>query len=175
MLQSLKKIFVPDVDKKQAHGAYLHIVAQARKPFFYREYGVPDTIDGRFDIIILHMFLVIHRLRSTPEAAEFIRSLSEVFFADMDRSLREMGVGDTGVGRRVKDMAQAFYGRLQAYEQAVEQPERLTECLRRNLYRGLDIEADSLQAMMVYTERNIRHLAQQNTENLLSGFLVFFD
>src|SRR5271156_4707651 len=98
MLTAIKHIFTPHPSKQQAHDAYLAIVAQSRDPVFYTDWHVPDTLDGRFDVIVLHMFLA---LTAHEKDAEFCRALSEFFFADMDRSLREMGVGDTGVGKRV--------------------------------------------------------------------------
>src|SRR5260370_325170 len=109
MLSALKSLLTPSPLHQQPHTAYLRIVAQSRHPIFYSTWQVEDSIDGRFDVIVLHMFLVLSRCE---EDAAFCRMLSEIFFSDMDRSLREMGVGDTGVGIRVKKMAQAFYGRL---------------------------------------------------------------
>jgi cytochrome b pre-mRNA-processing protein 3 len=90
-------------------------VAQARNPAFYVECRVPDTLDGRFDLIVLHLCLLIRRLRREGETgATLAQALFDTTFDDMDRSLREMGVGDLGVGRRVKAMASAFYGRATA-------------------------------------------------------------
>jgi cytochrome b pre-mRNA-processing protein 3 len=177
MLKALKHIFAADSGRSDAHSAYLRIVAQARKPQFYREFAVPDTLDVRFDVIVAHLFLAINRLRGEDSlpAAEFIRSLSEAFFADMDRSLREMGVGDTGVGHRIKKMAQAFYGRLQAYEQNIERPEAFEDSLRRNLYRSQDISSHKLRAACAYMQRNLRHLRQQDANAILSGNITFLD
>ena len=177
MLSSLKKIFSPSPFRQQAHGAYLALVTQSRKPFFYKEAGVPDSIDGRFDVMALHLFLVIHRLRgeTLSDADEFIRVLSEVFFADMDRSLREMGVGDTGVSSRIKKMAGAFYGRLQAYEESFDNAEAFAESLGRNLYRGEAADAETLERMADYVRRNAGHLKTQATEQLLSGRVDFLD
>lgn len=172
MLKSLKRFFAPDAAAEAAQEAYLAVVAAARQPVFYTERGVPDTLDGRFDLIVLHLFLVIHRLRAEAEAANFVRALAEMFFADMDRSLREMGVGDTGVGKRVKNMAQAFYGRLASYEHALSGG--LEDSIRRNLYRDSG-EEKPVEAMAKYARRNIAHLKTQPTEALLSGRLGFVD
>jgi len=115
-------LFAPSPLKQQAADAYMGIVAQSRQPVFYTDWQVPDTLDGRFDVLVLHLFLVLARCEDSvgedsgpAGATSFSRALAEMFFADMDRSLREMGAGDTGVGRRVKAMAEAFYGRMQAY------------------------------------------------------------
>ncbi|WP_374466727.1 ubiquinol-cytochrome C chaperone family protein, partial [Ferrovibrio sp.] len=90
---------------------YRAIVAQSRQAGFYREHGVPDSLDGRFDMIVLHSFLVMRRLRRIGAAAEPLsQQLFDLMFADMDSNLREIGVGDLSVGKKVKAMAQAFYG-----------------------------------------------------------------
>lgn len=138
MLHALASLFSSPVYQQESHALYLRVVEVARDPKFYTEYGVADTIDGRFDMIALHMFLVTNRLRkiNTTESLELLRAVSEVFFADMDRSLREMGSTDTGVGRRIKNMSQAFYGRQLAYQTAAGDNEKMQEALIRNLYRG---------------------------------------
>src|SRR5260370_42296875 len=96
--------------------AYGRVVEQARQPGFFTAAGVPDTLDGRFELICLHAFLYLHRLRREEKAAAALgRRFCEAMFADFDRSLREMGTGDLSVGREVKHMAQAFYRRVPAY------------------------------------------------------------
>jgi cytochrome b pre-mRNA-processing protein 3 len=176
MLSALRQLFSYPSFKREAHEAYARLVVQSRQPWFYQEQAVPDTLDGRFDIILLHLFLVIHRLRgaASSDAAEFIRVLSEIFFADMDRNMREMGVGDTGVGVRIKKMAGAFYGRLQAYEQASKDQGAFIECLTRNLYRSEEaMDAQKLLALYQYVQRNMAHLAQLKTEQVLKGSVEF--
>lgn len=149
MLAALKSLFSAPAYQQESHALYLRVVEAARQPKFYTDYAVPDTLDGRFDMIALHMFLLTHRLKkeNTPEALELFRAVSEVFFADMDRSLREMGSSDTGVGKRVKNMAQAFYGRQLAYQTAVGDEAAMAEALLNNLYRG-DIEKRLYAAQM---------------------------
>lgn len=138
ILAQLQRLFTSQSDKSCAQHLYLALVEQARNPVFYTHLGVPDTLDGRFDLIVLHMHLVLQRLQKgfvrTPELRERSRLLIEYYFADMDRSLREMGVGDTGVSYRVQKMSSAFYGRLEAYGMADEKPEIWPEALRRNIY-----------------------------------------
>src|SRR6202042_1273633 len=102
-------------------------VAQARSPEFYSVLGVPDTVDGRFDLLVLHVALVMRKLG--PEA-DIKQQLFDLMFADMDQSLREMGVGDMSIGKRIKPMIAAFYGRAQAYERAlVEGDEELQRAI----------------------------------------------
>ena len=96
---------------------YRRLVRQARDPVFYLHLGVPDTPDGRFDMIILHAFLVIRRLKAEHErTVGLAQAIFDLMFADMDQNLREMGVGDLGVSKRIKGMAEACYGRTVAYE-----------------------------------------------------------
>lgn len=173
---ALKRIFTPDSLRQQAHLAYVQIVTQARRPVFFSEWGVPDTVDGRFDVILLHLSLVIHRMESqSPEARHFVRVLSEVFFADMDRNLRELGAGDTGVGIRVKNMAQAFYGRLKAYGDALEGTEKtaLGEAIGRNIYRNAPSAPSVIEQWVAYSERNAQALSRQPLAALLQGQLSF--
>jgi cytochrome b pre-mRNA-processing protein 3 len=114
---------------------YDAIVAAARQPHFYENGGVPDTLDGRFDLIVLHLFLVLERMEG--ETAGSRQKLIDYFFLDMDRSLREIGVGDLSVGKKVRKMAEAFYGRITTYTRAMERDEAaLIEALQRNVFAG---------------------------------------
>lgn len=178
MFSSLKKIFSPAPFTDEAHMGYVALVEQARKPWFYAKQSVPDTVDGRFDMIILHIFLLIHRLRGEPsqDAAYFARALSEVFFSDMDRNIREMGSTDTGVGKRIKNMAQAFYGRLSAYENGMISSENLRSALKNNIYRASSNILDTqLAEMEHYIQRNREQLASQPLQELLAGRIRFLD
>jgi cytochrome b pre-mRNA-processing protein 3 len=112
----------------------LHVSAQARKPAFYSVYRVSDTIDGRFDLLVLHAWLMLEALQRQGER-ELAQSLVDMLFARLDEALREQGAGDMGMNRRMKKMAAAFYGRLQVYGEARSE-NALTAALLRNLYRG---------------------------------------
>jgi cytochrome b pre-mRNA-processing protein 3 len=95
---------------------YEQIVAQARRPWLYGTIGVPDTVDGRFDMIVLHAYLIFDRLGQADERAKALsQAVFDEMFKDMDRSLREMGASDLAVGPKVRRMAEVFYGRSQAY------------------------------------------------------------
>lgn len=116
---------------------YSAIVTAARQPHFYAEWGVPDTVDGRFDMIVLHLFLVLDRLRLEKGYEDVSQELTDYFYQDMDRSLREMGVGDLSVGKKVRKMAEACYGRLLAYGKTIAQEgNELELALVRNVYAG---------------------------------------
>ena len=97
---------------------YGMIVTQAREPAFYRSLGVPDTVSGRFDLLVLHLWLVLRRFRSTSEAKDASQALFDRFCDDMDANLREMGVGDLTVPKRMQAFGEAFYGRAAAYDVA---------------------------------------------------------
>ncbi len=173
MLEGLKSIFSAPAYQQESHLLYLRVVETARQPKFYTDYAVPDTIDGRFDMIAIHMFLVTNRLRKdgSPEALEFLRAVSEVFFADMDRSLREMGSTDTGVGIRVKKMSQAFYGRQLAYQTAGDDEAKMAEAILKNLYRG-DIEKRLYAAQMAeYVQKQIAEYTKLSTSDLMRGII----
>src|SRR5579859_545768 len=139
---------------------YAKAVEQDRLPAFYAEREGPDTADGRFDLLVLHVFLLLHRLGAEGrETKRLNQGLFDLMFADMDRSLREMGVSDMSVGKRVKEMARAFYGRVDAYEPVLDDPAKLQEALARNLYRGAEVKQASLTAMAHYIQKQVAVLA----------------
>jgi cytochrome b pre-mRNA-processing protein 3 len=107
--------------RRKAGEIYGAIVAQARRPAFYAELGVPDTPSGRYEMVVLHLFLILERLRSGEEAIiPLPRLLVEAFISDMDASLRELGTGDLAVPRKVRRAATGLYERSMAYKAALE-------------------------------------------------------
>jgi cytochrome b pre-mRNA-processing protein 3 len=153
---------------------YYRIVAQARQPVFYRDYLVPDTINGRFDMIILLTALIVRRLRAesqSEDARALADGLFEVLFADMDRSLRELGVGDIRVGKKVKAMAKAYYGRSKAYDDALDGKQPLEAALARNLYGepGAEDGAPEVSALAAYVRQTMRSLESHTLEALMVG------
>jgi cytochrome b pre-mRNA-processing protein 3 len=156
---------------------YERIVGQARRPEFYRECGIPDTLDGRFDVLVLHVFLVMHRLKQDRgRTADLSQALFDILFQDMDESLRELGAGDMGIGRRIRAMAEGFYGRVAAYEEALDAADRsLEDCVRRNLFGSASPVAGQLAALADYIRAEVAALAARETEELLAGELVFGD
>jgi cytochrome b pre-mRNA-processing protein 3 len=115
---------------------YAAIVAAARREKFYAAWGVPDTLDGRFDMQVLHMYLVLDRLAQFGTDSDALRqALTDRFFSAMDAALREVGVGDITVGKKVRKMAEAFFGRVTAYKSAGNE-DSLRDALVRNIYTG---------------------------------------
>lgn len=129
---------------------YITLVQQSRKAFFYIDCAVPDTLDGRFDIILLHVFLKLHALKQGNGEEELSRMLLECLFDDMDRNLREMGVGDMGVAKRVKTMSKAVFGRLEAYTKAFPDADAMGEALMRNVYRGANVNPEASMKLLNY-------------------------
>lgn len=171
MLQSL---FRRQARRPAVLAAYERIVERAREPHFYTAWGVPDTLDGRFEVLALHAFLVLNRLKRDHAAtADFAQELFDTMFADLDRSLREMGAGDLGVGRRVKAMATGFYGRIAAYDRGLVEEAALMPALRRNLYGTTEPEEAQLAAVAVYTRRQAAALAAHPAQALLTGVVDF--
>ena len=145
MLRALKRA---GERKRLVDGLFASLSARAREPFFFRNLHVPDTIDGRFDLLTLHAWLVLERL-GDDEDRELSQELINAIFVQFDESLRDLGVGDIGIGHRVKKMAGAFYGRLKAYGEAADADE-LASAILRNVYRGDGRAANSAAALAAY-------------------------
>ncbi len=156
--------------------AHFALINQARQPLFYTDYGVPDTLDGRFELIILHAFLLMHRLKGQGEAAKrFSQDLFDYLFMDLDNGLRELGVGDLVVGKRIKVMAEGFYGRVAAYEKglAAADDTALRTALDYNLYGTRAAAPEQLARMVGYVRQSAALLAGQEVAALVAGRVVF--
>ena len=171
-------LFRKDPMKAPARQVYLALLEAARRPFLFGDRGAPDTVDGRFDMIVLHAVLVFRRLRALGEPGKrFNQLVFDTLFDDMDAGLREMGTGDLSVGKRIKEMGEAFYGRASAYEAALNDADeaRLALILERNLFAS-DDEAEApdkagaaAKRLAAYTLAAERHLADQDGEAILDG------
>lgn len=175
-MKFLKSIFSFSREKETAHELYKVIVEQARQPVFYADLGVADTFEGRFDMIALHMVLVIRRLKTDVQTT---RKLSQALFDymmdDFDLNLRELGIGDMGVVKRVKKMATAFYGRLESYDKGLleEDNAALMAALERNLYQESEASPANLAAVASYMRRESDRLATVGTDPFMKGQLEF--
>jgi cytochrome b pre-mRNA-processing protein 3 len=180
MLAQLIQFFMPSRHQQSAAVLYQAVTEAARQPTLYAQWHVPDSVDGRFDMIVLHMFLVVRHIRAQAGAAakQAEQNLMEVMFADMDRSLREMGATDTGVGRRVRAMAEAFYGRQKAYEIALSDAEdaaALAQSLRRNVYGTVqDVRPQDVDALARYVRASEAALQTQEIAAILEGQIYSF-
>jgi cytochrome b pre-mRNA-processing protein 3 len=170
----------PDRRELIAQRLYAALTAQARRPDFYLTCGVPDTIDGRFEMVALHAFLLFRRLKGHGDKAGAVaQSVYDVMFGDFDASVREMGAQDLGVGRRIKFMTEAMNGRFQAYEAGLAQVRsqggqtELELALKRNLYGTVEPVEECLKRMVDYTKRADAELAALPIDQLMRGVLHF--
>ncbi|MCP1336072.1 ubiquinol-cytochrome C chaperone family protein [Futiania mangrovi] len=170
----LFRLFARSRRRAAALRLYDACVELARRPGFYTDLGVPDTVDGRFDMVTLHVAVVLRRMEraGTALVAE-ADALMRVMFDDMDRSLREMGVGDLSVGKKVRKMGEAFLGRARAYGLALKVGDRaaLEDALARNLFRKSAAGPAEIAAMAGYVLALDADLAAADTEALRAGNL----
>jgi cytochrome b pre-mRNA-processing protein 3 len=167
-------LFRKDTATEPVYAVYRSIVAQSRQPFFYADWQVPDTVTGRFDMISLHLALLFRRLRAGNQAQkDFSQAVFDLFFKDMDRSLREMGVGDLGVPKRIQKMGNVFFGLLAAMNEAMDRDDvdGLQAVLSRNIFQGED--GPHVAALAQYIMAGDRGLAAQITGNITNGQINF--
>lgn len=153
---------------------YGAIVAQARSAAFYSDYGVPDTVEGRFDLIVLHIVLLLARLDRDGSPVRGIgQKLFDVFCSDLDANLREMGIGDLAVPKRMRAFGKAFYGRQSAYLAALAAPDdrELENALSRNIFHG--VNGDGAGRLARYARRALRCFADHDEGALLRGEVAF--
>lgn len=168
MLRQLLARLRPD---ESCDALYRSIVAQARQPAFYGDDGVPDTTAGRFELLILHAALVMRRLRRDgPVGQQTAQALFDLMFKDLDRNLREMGVGDLVVPKRIRKMGEAFYGRAGAYDAGLDAEDDtvLADALARNLFDSR-AGADRLHTMVRYVRDCDAQLAATGRDIIEAG------
>ena len=151
---------------------YGDIVAAARLPRLYSAMGAPDTVMGRFDTLALHLVLVLRRLHALPPPAESLaQELVDRFFADLDSALREIGIGDVSVPKKIKKLGQAFYGRAEAYEKALAEDapaDALEQALARNILDRPD-EPLLATALAQYVRGLVKRIGLMDLERFLAG------
>jgi cytochrome b pre-mRNA-processing protein 3 len=144
--------------------------AQSRRPEFYLTLGVPDTIDGRFELLTLHIVLLLERLKEQPATRQ---DLFDTYVSDLDGALREMGVGDLSMGRRMKQLGQVFYGRASAFEAAFKSlpdDRELRDVIARTVIHGQSVDAAGLADYAVECRAS---LAGSADDSLLAGSVVW--
>ena len=152
---------------------YGTIVAQARTEALYQRFGVPDTVNGRLEMILLHVVLLLRRLNDEPDGAPWGQAVFDLFCQDMDDNLREMGVGDLAVPREMQRIGEAFYGRQGAYVTALasSNPQALVDVLKRNVLEG----GEGAEALAGYVRAAARALAARDINEVRLGNLGFPD
>lgn len=161
--------------RHQADSLYAALVAQARSPVFYSELEVPDSLDGRFEMVVLHVYALTRGVDGrSPVQIELSRLVMEAMIDDMDRTLREIGVGDMSVGKKVKQMAAAFYGRARAYDDALAAGgDDLRQALRRNVYAGADIDGSIVDRLSIYLRAMVAAIAGLDDDSIAAGKIAF--
>jgi cytochrome b pre-mRNA-processing protein 3 len=152
---------------------YGTIVAQARAKALYQRFQVPDTVNGRLEMVLLHVILLLRRLKEEPDGAPWGQAVFDLFCQDMDDNLREMGVGDLAVPREMRRIGEAFYGRQAAYIGAFasSEPQALVEVLKRNVLQG----GEGAEMLASYVRAAVRALAAREMNELRAGNLGFPD
>jgi cytochrome b pre-mRNA-processing protein 3 len=175
-----KRVFFGKAPERVAAEAlYETIVEQARAPMLYETLGVPDDFNGRFEALVLHVHLVLRCLTGNDQATRTAQSLFDTLFHDMDRTLRAIGVGDMSVGKKVKQMGAAFYGRVGAYEAALADgtPERVAAAIDKNLLGKENADpataSPEAAALARYVMEQAEGVAAQPLEDLLQGRVRF--
>ena len=167
----LARLFAPRAEVLAGRALYASAAAQAREPAFYAALGTPDTVEGRFELFSMHVALVLLRLKGQgARAEETAQQLFESFIRGLDDALREMGVGDVVVGKRMRKLGEAFYGRMRSYEQALAarpDPAELQDLIARTVFDGA--RAGRPKAMAAYASAAADTLAAMALDDLLVG------
>ena len=165
----LKRLFQAPKFETEARALYRQIATRARHPILFTAQGVPDTIDGRFEMLCLHAYAVFHALKGKGADADALsQAVYDAMFADLDGSLRELGAADIGVGKRIKAMTEALNGRIKAYDRDDE----LEQAIRRNVYRTAAPSDEQVRWMARYL-RDIREaLTRAPLQSILDGSAV---
>lgn len=165
-------LFRKSAAAEPVYTVYMALVTRSREPRFYAEWGVPDTVTGRFDMISLHLVLLFRRLRGESVAArDFSQKVFDLFFKDMDRSLREMGAGDIAVPKKIQKMGNIFYGLLTNLDSALTaaDAEAVEAVLLRNIYAETGVT--SARPLADYLIAESQRLAAQPAASLMAGHL----
>jgi cytochrome b pre-mRNA-processing protein 3 len=155
--------------------AFEAVVAQARLPEFFIHGGIPDTTEGRFELLLLHLFILLHAVRQQPQAEAFGQAVFDAAFDYLDWNLREIGVGDMTVGKKIKRMAEIFYGRIKQYREALETDEAaLMQVIGTTLYPATHTaDAAAAQALANYIARAVTDVGTHAATVITTGEVVF--
>jgi cytochrome b pre-mRNA-processing protein 3 len=165
----LKRLFQAPKFEAEARALYRQIAARARHPILFTDYGVPDTIDGRFEMLCLHAYAVFHGLKGKGADADALsQAVYDAMFADLDGSLRELGAADLGVGKRIKAMTEALNGRIQAYDRDAE----LEQAIRRNVYGTVTPSEEQVRLMTHYLREIREALTRAPLQSILDGTAI---
>ncbi len=170
---------------------YACALLNTRNTVFYEKYGIPDTFDGRFDLLLVHIFIILHVLMSSDKYEVMSQALFDTVFKDMDQTLREMGVGDMGVPKHMKRMMKAFNGRMHSYQWAIDPDSlegknmdnikklSLNSSLKNNLYGSILENEDFDDSVIINMEKfilnNIKDKSFKRISDILSGQMNYIN
>jgi cytochrome b pre-mRNA-processing protein 3 len=160
-----------------AHALHTRVIEQARRPHFYAVLGVPDTMLGRYEMVCLHAYLVLTRLKREGEAGACVaQTLHNILFDDFDVALRETGLGDMGIGKRIKKLARNLHGRISAYDSGVSASDKeLAAALSRNMYASAEPSDAQVTGMVAYVRAARRDIDDCPAAALFAAALAFPD
>lgn len=175
MVFNLSTLFRPKGHADSAHKLYAQTILAARDPVPFTHWGVPDTVEGRFEALCLRAFVLLRRLKGEESAAELSQAYFDIMFDDMDANLRELGVGDMGVGKKVKKLAGGFYGRIRAYDTGLDAEDEgpLADALRRFLFRDTAVTDQIVASAAGFVRADVALLASQPLDALAAGRVTF--
>ena len=170
------KLFKRGPSRLAGEKLYQAAITQARQPAFYADLGAPDTVEGRFELYTMHVVLLLHRLKGQGAvAAETSQALFDTYLQALDHALREMGVGDLSVGKKMRKLGEAFYGRAKAYQAALEGGDRtaLAALIGRTVF--VDQNDAAADRLADYVQRSAALLATQALEDILAASVAWPD
>lgn len=165
----LQRLFQPRAARQSGAKLYEAVTRQARKPEFYVELGVPDSVEGRFELYSLHVVLLLHRLKGQgAQASEVSQALFDAYIRSLDDALRDLGVGDLSVGKKMRKLGEAFYGRVKSYESTLTDGDViLRDLVARTLYA--DNAEGAVDAMVAYIHASESSLGNQALSDIIEG------
>ena len=170
------KLFKRGPTRVAGEKLYEVAIGQARQPAFYAVLAAPDTVEGRFELYTMHVVLLLHRLKGQGAvAAETSQALFDTYLQALDHALREMGVGDLSVGKKMRKLGEAFYGRAKAYQAALEGGDRtaLAALIGRTVF--VDQNDAAADRLADYVQRSAALLATQALEDILAASVAWPD
>jgi cytochrome b pre-mRNA-processing protein 3 len=173
----LERFFRPRPSVEAGRALFAALSAQARRPAFYSDLGVADSVEGRFELYVLHLVLVLHRLKGQgAQAAETSQATFDAFLRNLDEGLRDMGVGDLSVGKKMRRLGEAVYGRMKGYDRILAEPEpaqALEDMIGRTLLEGRIGPEGQARRLAVYVLATVSALGGQPLDDILQARLLW--
>lgn len=162
-------------DANVAHELYTATINAARDPWLFNDCEVPDTPEGRFETLTLMSFIVLNRFKDMDGADSIAQAYFDIMFEDIDANLREMGVGEASLAKRMKKLAGSFYGRVKTYDNAItsDDPSLWPQTIKRYLFADISVSDQIVESIANHCQNIIENIARQESDALLSGTIVF--